>query len=122
VIFQDLLTKEKIGEGHLKNGLHFFSTNKSIFNIRKNEVFCELLHKHVGHSSDKIFKFMFNFSIDYCNNCEVCSIAKHKKHSFYNFNFKSNDIFKLVHSDIWGLTPIISYNDYRYYVIFIDDF
>jgi Integrase core domain len=31
-------------------------------------------------------------------------------------------MFELVHSNVWGPTPIISYNDYRYYVIFIDDF
>jgi hypothetical protein len=31
-------------------------------------------------------------------------------------------MFKLVHSDVYGLAPIISYNDYRYYVIFIDNF
>jgi transposase InsO family protein len=31
-------------------------------------------------------------------------------------------MFELVHSDVWGPAPIILYNDYRYYVIFIDDF
>jgi hypothetical protein len=31
-------------------------------------------------------------------------------------------MFELVHSDVWGPAPIISYNDYRYYVIFIDNF
>jgi Integrase core domain len=31
-------------------------------------------------------------------------------------------MFELVYSNVWGPAPIISYNDYRYYVIFIDDF
>jgi hypothetical protein len=42
VIFQDLLTKEKISEDYLENGLYFLSTNKSIFNTRKNKDLCEL--------------------------------------------------------------------------------
>jgi hypothetical protein len=53
VIFQDLLTKEKIDEGYLENGLYFLSTNKSIFNTRKNNDLCELWHKRAGHPSDK---------------------------------------------------------------------
>jgi GAG-pre-integrase domain len=77
IIFQDLLTKEKIDEGYLENGLYFFSTNKLIFNTRKNEILCELWHKRVGHPSDKIFKFIFDFSKDYCTKCEVCSLSKH---------------------------------------------
>jgi hypothetical protein len=31
-------------------------------------------------------------------------------------------MFELVHSNVWGSAPVISYHDYRYYVIFIDDF
>jgi hypothetical protein len=37
VIFQDLVTKEKIGEGQLENGLYFLDSNKLIFNSRKND-------------------------------------------------------------------------------------
>jgi hypothetical protein len=76
----------------------------------------------VGHSSDKIFKFIFNFFKEYYINCEVFSFAKHIKLPFCYYNSKGNDMFELVHFDVWGSAPIISYNDYRYYVIFIDDF
>jgi hypothetical protein len=41
VIFQDLLIKEKIGEGYLENDIYFLSTKKSIFNTRKNKDLCE---------------------------------------------------------------------------------
>jgi hypothetical protein len=37
MIFQDLITKEKIGEGHLENDLYFLDSNKSIFNSRKDD-------------------------------------------------------------------------------------
>jgi hypothetical protein len=39
VIFQDPLTKEKIGEGYLENGLYFFIMNKSCFNVKKDDLY-----------------------------------------------------------------------------------
>ena len=65
---------------------------------------------------------MFNFTNIYCSKCEVCKLAKHTKLPFCNSNSKSNEIFELVHSDVWGPAPVNYYNDFRYYVIFIDDF
>jgi hypothetical protein len=76
----------------------------------------------MGHPSDKILKLIVNGSQNYCSNCEVCSLAKHTKLPFCNSNSKSNEKFELVHSDVWGPAPITSYNDFRYFVIFIDDF
>jgi hypothetical protein len=54
IIFKNLVTKEKIGEGHLENRLYLLDGNKSIFNSRKNDDLSKLWHKRVGHPSDKI--------------------------------------------------------------------
>jgi transposase InsO family protein len=97
------------------------STNKSCFNAKKDDLY-KVWHKRMGHPSDKILKLIVNGSQNYCSNCEVCSLAKHKKFSFCNSNSKSNEKFELVHSDVWGPAPITSYNDFRYFIIFIDDF
>jgi hypothetical protein len=35
---------------------------------------------------------------------------------------KSSAPFELVHSDVWGPAPITSYNEFKYFVIFINDF
>jgi GAG-pre-integrase domain len=85
VIFQDLVTKEKIDEGFLENRLYFLDSNKSSFNITKDGNLGKLWHKRVGHPSDKILKTMFNFSNLDCNNCEVYNLAKHTKLPFFLF-------------------------------------
>jgi hypothetical protein len=111
MIFQDPLTKEKIGEGYLENNLYFLSTNKSCFNAKKNYLY-KVWNKRMGHPSDKILKLIVNGSQNYCSNCEVCSLANHTKLLFCNSNSKSNEKFKLVHSDVWGPAPITYYNDF----------
>jgi hypothetical protein len=82
----------------------------------------KLWHKRVEQPSDKTLKLMFNFSnMDY-SNCETCKVAKQIKLPFYNFNSKSNEIFELVHSDVRGPASVESYNDFKYFVLFIYDF
>jgi GAG-pre-integrase domain len=105
VIFSDPVTEEKIDEGHLKNELYFLDNKKLIFNSRKDDDLSILWHKRVGHPSDKILNFMFDFSKDYCSKCEVYKLDKFMKLSFCDFNFKSNELFELVHSDVWGSRP-----------------
>jgi hypothetical protein len=122
VNFQDLNTKEIIAEGYLENGLYFLSRNKEIFYTQKNEDLNKLWHKRVGHHSDKILKLMFKFSNIDCSNYEICKLVKQTKLLFCNSNSKSNKIFELVHSDVWGSAPVESYNGFKYFIIFINDF
>ena len=81
-----------------------------------------LWHRRIGHPSDKTLKCIFEFSNLDCSNCEVCKFAKHTRLPFVTSNSKSSTIFELVHSDVWGPAPVDSYNGFKYFVIFIDDF
>jgi hypothetical protein len=76
----------------------------------------------VGHPSDKILNLIFDFSKDFYNKCEAYKLGKQTKLPFCDSNSKSNEIFELIHSDVWGPSPIDSYNGFKYYVIFVDDF
>jgi Integrase core domain len=35
---------------------------------------------------------------------------------------KTHSPFELVHSDVWGPVPLILYNRFKYFILFIDDF
>ena len=57
------------------------------------------------------------------NFCEAC--AKGKQHRCANpktANYRANEPFKLVHSDVCGPMPVSSLGGSRYYVSFIDDY
>ena len=42
--------------------------------------------------------------------------------SFNNSESISNSIFELIHSDVWGTSPVASIGGSRYFVVFIDDY
>jgi hypothetical protein len=54
--------------------------------------------------------------------CDIYKLAKLTKPLFQLSLSKSSAPFELVHSDVWGPTPITSYNEFKYFIIFIDDF
>jgi GAG-pre-integrase domain len=89
--------------------------------IRKKDEF-ELWHKRLGHPSCKILNRLFGVSFEKCMECDICKLAKLTKPSFQLSLSKSSAPFELVHSDVWGPTPITSYNEFKYFIIFIDDF
>ena len=41
---------------------------------------------------------------------------------FNNNESISNSIFELIHSDVWGPSPVASIGGSRYFVVFIDDY
>ena len=41
---------------------------------------------------------------------------------FNNSESISNSIFELIHSDVWGPSPVASIGESQYFVIFIDDY
>ncbi|KAJ4760135.1 hypothetical protein LUZ62_070510 [Rhynchospora pubera] len=60
-----------------------------------------------------------SFTLDTCHNCLM---AKSHRLPFVSSSSFSSFPLELVHSDVWGPSPIVSNNGFRYYVIFIDDF
>jgi hypothetical protein len=65
---------------------------------------------------------LFDFSNLNNSSCEVCKLGKCTKLSFNLSTYKSEKLFDLIHSNVWGPAPIESFNGYKYFIIFIDDF
>jgi hypothetical protein len=61
VIFQDLIIKEMIGEGYLKNGLYFLNCNKEGFCAQKNEDLNKFGIRGLGTLPIKFLSLYLNF-------------------------------------------------------------
>lgn len=138
-VIKDSVTQEILLTGHICNGLYYFSLSNvsvpSTFHLstaqvrlrtrtENSEIFL-LWHKRIGHPSSSVVKTVLNkchinlnkVSID--SVCTACKKGKFHKLPFPVSSTEYANPFSLVVSDLWGLAPIASYNNW-YYVSFID--
>ncbi|KAK9947388.1 hypothetical protein M0R45_003016 [Rubus argutus] len=85
-----------------------------------------LWHKRFGHPSKEVVHSMLNKSrlpsgSDATTTCEDCLLGKFKKLPFSDSHTRSVNPFEIVHSDVWGPSPHLSLDGFKYYVLFIDD-
>ncbi|GAB2294442.1 hypothetical protein Dimus_038297 [Dionaea muscipula] len=110
-----------------QNGDHAVHTHVAMIG---NRVAHSLWHKRLGHPSNVIVSTMLakshiSSSIDSYqsqNVCESCLAGKFSKLPFDISMSRSSRPFELIHSDVWGPSPVVSIDGYRYYVLFIDDY
>lgn len=87
----------------------------------------ELWHRQLGHPSSKVISSLHGIlSIDSknksCdNNCGVCFKAKQPRNPFPLSVSKSDDLFGLIHCDIWGPENVPASNGARYFLTIVDD-
>ena len=79
----------------------------------------------LGHPAHKIInKVMSACSLSpehWTSVCEPCQMAKSHRLPFTLFESRVSQPFALIHSDLWGLAPIVGANGARYFVLFMDD-
>ncbi|KAK1417226.1 hypothetical protein QVD17_26351 [Tagetes erecta] len=56
------------------------------------------------------------------NLCSPCQLAKAHKLPFEANEKRASNPLDLVHCDLWGPSPIITNDGYKYYVVFVDDY
>ena len=82
-----------------------------------------LWHSCLGHASSSrvqqlvsrgLLGSVFKDNFDYTS----CQLGKQSILSFNNSESISNSIFKLIHSNVWGPSPVASIDESRYFVCF----
>lgn len=83
-------------------------------------------HARLGHPSTKILTsvlsrhdLVFTKSSDF--SCDFCHCIKSHKLPFYESSITSYVPLELIYSDVWT-SLILSFDGYKYYVIFVDHF
>ena len=118
------MTKKIIGKGHVSDSLYIldawvprsFACSSILSSV---EAHCRL-----GHPSLRVLKKLCpQFRNLSSFNCESCHFAKHHRSLLRpRINKRTESIFELVHSDVWGPCPVTSKAGFRYFVTFVDGF
>ena len=125
-MFQDRVTQKKIGEGFFLNGLYYISKEfnqikepiATLSHVQKHQ----LWHQRIAHPSEPVMSKLFP---NYCTNtheCEICQMSKATRLPFVPSKSRTSKLFEVVHSDIWGPSRVESFDGYKYFVTFIDDY
>ena len=87
-----------------------------------------LWHMRLGHMSERVLQALHNKctlpDINYCklNLCKLYIMGMQCRVPFSISHHKIKGLLDLIHTDVWGLSPVASIGGARYYVTFIDDF
>jgi GAG-pre-integrase domain len=75
-----------------------------------------LHHKRLGHPSFSLLSRLYPRLFEKTNEnnffCDACELGKHIRSSYVSSGSRSSSIFELVHSDVWGLCPTITFNGF----------
>lgn len=126
VVFQDLATSKVIGEGFYLNGLYYLSKSLNVPRVFQTSLNQDqehkLWHQRLAHPSETILSTLFP---SFCKSsliCEICQLAKFAKLPFDVSLSRASKMFQIVHSDIWGPAPLDSWDGYKYFATFVDDY
>ena len=86
-----------------------------------------LWHARLGHaSSSRVQQFVSRGLLGSVStenfDCVSCQLGKQTALPFNISKLISTDIFDLIHSDVWGPSPVSSIGESRYFVVFVDDY
>jgi len=139
---QDLHSQKLIGTGRRKNGLYILDELKvpvaaavaatttvdlSSFHLSLSSSSFYLWHSRLGHVSSSRLRFLAstgalgNLKTYDISDCSGCKLAKFSALPFNRSISVSSSPFDLIHSDVWGPSPVAIKGGSRYYVSFIDN-
>lgn len=92
----------------------------------------QVWHKHLRHPNANVLhdllksSFLENKDIPSLNSihfdCIPCKLGTSKNFPFPTHQSNVTQIFDIIHSDVWGMAPVISHANCKYFVTFIDDY
>jgi GAG-pre-integrase domain len=125
-IVKDRMNHQVLLQGVKCNGLYLVSSPSP------QALICEkgsltLWHKRLCHISANTIQHLVSSQNLSCTMnklgvCEPCCLAKSHILLFYPSSSTATKPLEIIHCDLWGPSPVISQNGYKYYLLFTDQF
>ena len=129
-LFQDVLTKKIFGRGTKRRGLYYVDDLdlRKVHSAQSSQRQGQdiwLWHYQLGHPLfsylQHLFPTIFENVLLSSFKYKDCILSKsHRTNNPISYN-KCNAPFEIIHSDLWGLAPVMTTAGFRWFVTFIDD-
>ena len=126
----DLNTQKVVAKGPRSKGLYVLENHEfvALFSNRQCAATEETWHHRLGHSNTRILQQLKNskeISFNKSSNspvCEPCQMGKSTRLQFFASDSRVLNPLSRIHCDLWGPSPVVSNQGFKYYAVFIDDF
>ncbi|KAL0788033.1 hypothetical protein Bca101_004279 [Brassica carinata] len=130
VYILDLQKMNVLTKGPWRNGLYVLENDnyRAFYSSRQQAADDYFWHHRLGHASSSILQHLQSNKAIFCNKlnselvCEPCQMGKSMSLPFLVPESVSVEPLAKIHCDLWGPSPIVSVQGFKYYVVFIDDF
>ena len=127
-IVKDEETGRPLLRGTVKDGLYLLAEAHPLEAKIIEKTSSDMWHHRLGHPNMRILQkiiFTYEFptlSVNKYFSCDACLTSKSHHLPYSKSIHRTHKALEIVHSDLWGPSPVISHAGNRYYVIFVDDF
>ena len=126
---RDKETKKLLLQGSNRDGLYVLDEPKLLvfYSSRQVAASDEVWHRRLGHPNPHVLQQLSSTKSILINKhskaiCEACQSGKSSRLSFSASSFVASRPLERIHCDLWGPSPVMSVQGFRYYVIFIDNY
>lgn len=125
---KDLATKRVLLKGGVSGGLYSLPVSGPAAFL-SSKTTAQVLHDRLGHPHARVLhRCLQSCSVDrssvaqFNSVCAACQMGKSARFALPRVVRSSGHILDLVYTDIWGPSPVLSSDVFRYFVIFVDDY
>lgn len=129
VYVKDKFTKQVLTQGSRHKDLYVLenTTFTAFYTSRQVAASAEVWHRRLGHPSAEILQKLSSSRVINVNKsmskiCDSCQLGKSAKLPFSSSVYVSNKPLERVHCDLWGPSPVVSVQGFKYYAIIVDHF
>ena len=127
-VIQDLASRTLIGAGEERDGVYHLtgSVLPQVNHASKKDI-RNLWHRRLGHPSSKVLSYLSDLGKFSTSNsdldelCDTCNRAKQTRVTFQDSSNRADDLFSLIHCDLWGPFREKSSCGASYFLTIVDD-
>ncbi|XP_019085488.1 PREDICTED: uncharacterized protein LOC104715244 [Camelina sativa] len=126
----DLQTQKVVTKGPRRKSLYMLENKEfvALFSNRQCDASDMIWHQRLGHANLQVLQHLKNSKAISSNKsstslvCGPCQMGKSCQLPFFSSDFSAKEPIDRIHCDLWGPSPVVSVQGFKYYVVFINAF